>query len=156
MLYQIDPIDVLIKIIEESFVNVNEKNVNKKNIGSFFKKFDKSSKEEWFSSSSEIENYFKNTSNFDKLLNNEFDKLNILYSVVLLKDFKNDFDICILRIIKSYKKVPKEVLEPTAKLSFAAFPSLSSTAEKIHIKVPNNLEHLNEETVKLFKPTKKT
>ena len=81
--------------------------------------------------------------------------MNILYSVVLLKDFKNDFDICILRIIKSYKKVPKEVLEPTAKLSFAAFPSLSSTEERIHIKVPNNLEHLNEETVKLFKPTKK-
>ena len=86
-------------------------------------------------------------------MNNEFDKLNILYSVILLKDFKNDFDKCILNIIKSYQKIPNEVLEPTAKLSFAAFPSLKSTDNSINVEVPNNFSYLNEDTVNLYKPS---
>jgi hypothetical protein len=153
-LYEIDPIDVLVKIIEESRGNLNKENLDKNNINNFFEKFDKSSREEWFNTSSEIESYFKKSSNFDKLLNNEFDKLNILYSVILLKDFKNDFDKSILDIIRSYKKIPNEILEPTANLSFAAFPSLKSTDNSINIEVPNNLSYLNEETVNLYKPSK--
>lgn len=51
-LYKIDPIDVLQKIIKESRGYLNEGNLDKNNINTFFEKFDKSSLEEWFNISS--------------------------------------------------------------------------------------------------------
>ena len=53
-------------------------------------------------SDSEIKEYFNKDKNFNKLLNNEFDKLNVLYSVVLLKDLA--FDKSILDVIKTLIK----------------------------------------------------
>ena len=147
LFYKINPIDILIKLLE--------KNDNFKDLDKFFKQFDDSSKKEWFKSDSEIKKYFNIDKNFNKLLNNEFDKLNVLYSVVLLKDFKSSFDKSILDVIKTFNKVPKDTLIHAAELSFSSFPPLTNKNDNLHVKLPDNFYELNKNTAYLFEPSKK-
>ena len=150
--FNIDPIDVLIELIDKSASKTKNKSYT--DVGVFFEKFDKSSIDEWFNSRNEIESFFSKDDAFNKLLNNEFDKLNILYSVVLLKDFKESFDSAILDIIKSFNIIPKEVLTAASKVSFVAFPPLNIKKSFHNVHIPNNFYDLNETTAIKYKPSK--
>ena len=154
LFYKINPIDILLKLLKSNNNKMNSKNYFRK-INNFFTRFDTSSKEEWFDTRKEIENYFLKNKNFSKLVNNEFEKLNVLYSVVLLKDYKNYFDKCILEIIESYEKIPLEVLFPAAKYSFVSFPSLSEGSKKLTVSLPENFSELSKYTAEIFKPAGK-
>ncbi len=67
----------------------------------FWEKFDTASRDEWFDTDEEIEAYFAVPENFKRLLNQEFEKLHILFSVVIFKDYKSDFNFAIRDVAKS-------------------------------------------------------
>ena len=96
-------------------------------VAEFFNRFDEFSHSEWFDSAEEIENYFADGTNFQRLIDQEFDKLNILFSVILLKEYKSAFDTVIKESIASFSRVPKEVLESMSAFVWARFPSINLT-----------------------------
>jgi hypothetical protein len=122
-------------------------------IAEFFDRFDEFSHSEWFDSAEEIENYFAEHTNFQRLIDQEFDKLNILFSVILIKEYKSFFDKMIKKSIASFSSVPKEVLDSVSTFVGAMFPSINSKLKDKTVNFPENLSDLTIETVDKFIPS---
>jgi len=103
------------------FLDSSEKSDKLKN---FFKKFDVESKEEWFESKDRFLDFWRKDENFEKLENQEYDKMNIKYSILVLKEYKKDFDNIVLQTLINYK-VPKEIAKSVYNLAVAAFPEFN-------------------------------
>ena len=67
----------------------------------FWQDFDERSHSEWFDTDEEIEAYFADDKNFQRLLNQEFEKLHILFSIVIFRDYKDAFDNAMGQVAKS-------------------------------------------------------
>jgi radical SAM superfamily enzyme YgiQ (UPF0313 family) len=67
----------------------------------FWGDFDERSYDEWFDTDEEIETYFADDRNFERLMNQEFEKLHILFSIVIFRDYKTAFDRAIGEVAKS-------------------------------------------------------
>ncbi len=111
-----DPLQFLIDFLDSS-----EKSDKLKN---FFKKFDADSKEEWFESKEEFLDFWRKDKNFQKLENQEYDKMNIKYSIIALREYKKDFDDIVLKTLMSCK-VPTEIAKSVYNLAVTAFPEFN-------------------------------
>lgn len=143
--YGVNPVDALQRFLETAESSGGP-------LAAFFADFDRRSREEWFDSAEAIEARFAEPREFQRLLDQEFEKLNILFSVIALKDYKRDFDRAMKRVAQSFGAVPRAVLDPVAALSFAAFPPLGSTKRERVVEAPANLAALSPETAAGFAP----
>jgi radical SAM superfamily enzyme YgiQ (UPF0313 family) len=144
--YGVNPVDALQKLLDDAAGDAGGR------LADFFADFDRRSRDEWFDSAEAIEACFADPREFQRLLDQEFEKLNILFSVIALKDYKRDFDRAMKRIAKGFGIVPRAVLDPVAALSFAAFPPLASTKRERVVEAPGNLGDLTPETAADFAP----
>lgn len=90
----------------------------------FWAEFDRLSHSEWFDTDEEIEEYFAKDENFERLLNQEFEKLQILFSVIIFKDYKDEFDVAITDIVKSLLPNESEFIDGLMEVVKSVFPSL--------------------------------
>lgn len=150
-LYNLHPIDILKKILEFDSLKDQMPYSDFLRISDFMTRFDELSTEEWFDSEEEIEAHFGKDEEFQRLINLEFDKLNILCSVVLLKEYKASFDILLKRIIQNFKQVPVPLLDRVADFTFERFPGLESEVVESNVVLPLNIEELGKVDVYDFK-----
>ena len=137
-LYGTNPIDILISLVASD------------ELTELFADFDARSRDEWFADASAIEEYFAVPENWARLLNREFEKLNIQFSIIGLLDHKAAFDRAMMRVLKSEANIPPDILAETAKLTFALFPPMDSAPSAESITIPDNLAELNSATIGRF------
>ena len=87
--------------------------------------FDKSSKDEWFDSYEEAQKFFFDEKNFNNLINQKYEKLNVQFSIILLRDYKIIFDNVFLQTLKSFSEIPPDIIDNLSKIVFAQFPPLN-------------------------------
>jgi radical SAM superfamily enzyme YgiQ (UPF0313 family) len=151
--YGISPLDVFHGILEGAKDNCDSGNENQRMVSEFFSRFDELSQSEWFDSAEDIERYFADGANFQRLINQEFDKLNILFSVILLKEYKLAFDIAIKKSIDSFSCVPKAILDDVGTFVSELFPPMNSKLSKTTVSFPDNLTELTKESVDKYVPS---
>ena len=87
------------------------------------------------------------------MINQEFDKLNILFSVILLKEYKLAFDMAVKKSINSFSCVPKSILEDIGTFVSELFPPMNSKLSETTVSFPDNLEELTKESVDKYVPS---
>ncbi len=132
MAYGVNPVDILIKVLESSTENKNSIS------SEFWRKLDEYSQQEWFDDEKAIEHYFSKEDNFRNLISQEFEKLNIKFSIMLLRDVKTVFDKHFKDSIKILNLIPNDILNAVSEYTFAQFPSLNNDTSKITINLPEN------------------
>ena len=152
-LFGVNPIDILRRLLEVGGQASSDHSDAGEKVAAFFADFDEKSNEGWFDTSEEIEIYFNDDRSFKRLINQEFEKLNIMFSVILLRDFKPEFDTVIHGLMRSLGAIPDEILNHAATLSFASFPPLDADASEYIVTLPDNFLDLNSETVVGFVPS---
>ena len=116
--FKISQLDVIMNFL---------KNAKKdKKLIKFWKLFDKFSKNEWFNNKEEAERFFLDTKNFNNLINQKYEKLNIQFSIILLRDYKIFFDKVFLQTLISFNVMPIDYIDNLSKIVFALFPPLDS------------------------------
>ena len=131
--YGINPIDALTKLLADA------ESGRQTQLAEFFAEFDNRSAAEWFDSAQAIEQHFAEPQNFKRLLNQEFEKLNVQFSVIALRDFKPLFDAAISDILHGFGVIPPYEMEATSNLAFALFPSLRSDTPNQTIEIPSGV-----------------
>ena len=131
--YGINPIDALTKLLADA------ESGRQTQLAEFFAEFDNRSAAEWFDSAQAIEKYFAEPANFHRLLNHEFEKLNVQFSVIALRDYKPPFDAAISDILYGFGVIPPDEMEATSKLAFALFPSLRTETPNQTIEIPSGI-----------------
>jgi len=116
--YDISPVDVLIELCGDDKEGATD------DLEEFWKSFDDLSHNEWFDSPQDIETYFAEPANLDRLLNGEFEKLNILFCIIALRDFKLEFDAAFRQILGRKIGDSDKDGRDCANLTFAIFPPL--------------------------------
>ena len=137
-LYGANPIDILIALVDAD------------ELVALFADFDARSRAEWFDDVSSIEDYFAKPENWSRLLNREFEKLNIQFTIIGLRDHKPVFDRAVVRVLEANANIPARILAETAKLTFALFPPMNSAPSSESVAVPTNLGELNSATIDHF------
>ena len=148
-LYEINPIDIFDKILQYC-EQPDDLNGSGDGFTRFFSDLDEFSHEEWFDSAESIQSYFYKPENFDKLINQSFDKLNILYTVILFRDYKNNFDTAFKLAMASFKKIPEEILENVSNYTFALFPALETKNSSWKTNLKENNYSFIKKNKKLF------
>ena len=97
----------------------------------FWEKFDVASYDEWFDTDEEIEAYFDASENFNRLLNQEFEKLHIQFSVVIFRDYKDDFDAAIRGVVMSLVPGEQALVDDLMNVVSNLFPPLHSEEERL-------------------------
>ena len=92
----------------------------------FWKLFDRASKDEWFDSREEAERFFSGKKNFNNLIEQKYEKLNIQFSVIILRDYKIAFDKVLQQTMKNFNVIPHNIIDERSKIVFAEFPPLHS------------------------------
>lgn len=126
------PVDVLISILHTAAIGGSVE------IAGFFERFDEMSRDEWFDSDDEIEPHFADSTQFQRLIDQELEELNILFSVILLREAKSDFDSLIEAVIRDLGTVPETILRAAADYTFSSFPSLADDRLPAAIDLPEN------------------
>ncbi|MBT5813011.1 MAG: radical SAM protein [Opitutales bacterium] len=142
--YGINPIDVLIRLLRKVEETGDELSPEGVQLFAFFADFEKKSHGEWFDTSNDIEAYFADETNFSRLINQEFEKLNTLYTVILLKDYKSAFDSIMLQLLAEVELVPADLLRSCAEYTFALFPPLDVSQEENVLDIPEELLNIIE------------
>lgn len=123
----VNPVEVFKRILASLNPKIVENEAEHwKRIRMFFDSFDADSRGEWFDSKEAIEEFFSNSDNFDRLIDQQFDKLNILYSILALRDYKPAFDYVFAEIATTFDCIPTTTLQSCATICFNLFPSLQS------------------------------
>lgn len=134
--FGVDTVHVLQEVLKTSEFPAESSGDTGLRLAEFFEDFDRKSHEEWFQSGNEIEAYFHEEENFDRLINQEFEKLNIMFSVLLLKDYKEVFDRVIWSMLSGFREIPHDLLADYAALTFAMFPPLDARQTEQAYAVP--------------------
>ncbi len=129
----VNPLDVLVQLLREAETGADAE------MASFFARFERSSREEWFDSAEEIETYFSDPANFARLVNQEFEKLNLQFSVILLQGYKVAFDRAIARVLAGFSGMQGDDVEAAQRLTFAMFPPLGDGPAAEGVRIPGNL-----------------
>ncbi|MEE2695374.1 MAG: B12-binding domain-containing radical SAM protein [Pseudomonadota bacterium] len=129
--YECDPLQFIKAFLE----NAEKKSKNLKN---FFKEFDNESKEEWYSSKEEFFDFWQKDENFQKLENQQYEKINIKFSIEVLKEYKKDFDRTVLQILKNLP-IPKKLAKSVYDLTVKSFPEFKIKKMKIDSNFKTNL-----------------
>ena len=144
--FKINPIDLILNFMENTKKN--------KKLSLFWSLFNNSSKNEWFNSRKEAESFFSKKENFTKLVNQEYEKINIQFAIIILRDYKKTFDDVFLNTIKSYEEIPKNFIDNLSTIVFSQFPPLETGDIKIKSRVDFkdifNSEKLYENNSKIF------
>ena len=114
--YDVNQLDLILELIKNSKKN-NE-------LDKFWASFNEDSQNEWFDSKLDAEKFFTKENNFIRLINQDYEKINIQYSIIILKDYKKLFDKVFLETIKSYDSKTKIFIENLSNIIFAQFPPL--------------------------------
>jgi hypothetical protein len=146
LLYGISPIDVLSGLVRGA------EQGRYPGLAPLFAEFDRCSHEEWFDSEESMESYFAEPANFARLLNQEFEKLNIQFSVIALREYKDAFDHAIAGELARLGAVPADVMAEVARATFALFPRLGEIPPEHSIDVSANLLSLDEDSLESFQP----
>jgi len=120
----ISPVDVFIELCG----NLEGHKAN--DLASFWKSFDEFSQCEWFDSRESIETYFSDPANFKKLTGGDFEKINILYGIIAIRDFKPQFDAVFRWIFERSVSNNDENCRDFASVTFARFPPLHATPDE--------------------------
>ena len=131
MSYGVNPVDVLARLLADGESGKNSV------LAKLFADFNRSSEAEWFETADDIENHFADPVNFQRLLNQEFEKLNTQFSVIALRDFKPALDAAIADSLATFGAIPTERLDAFALLTFALFPPLNTNAPETAIEIPS-------------------
>lgn len=138
-LYGLNPLDVMRRFLDET------DRAGLGRISAFWQEFNAKSEGEWFGSAAEIESYFAEPENFSRLLNREFEKLNIAAGVLVLKDFKREFDQHMTKVALAYGVVPAAVIDAAVRLSSAMFPPLDVAVGELVVPMPVNWQGVAED-----------
>ena len=99
--FKVNQLDLILKFIENSKTN--------KELNKFWDLFNEASQNEWFDNKLEAEKFFSKEKNFKKLVNQDYEKINIQFSIVILRDYKRAFDDVFLKTIRSYDCYTKKL-----------------------------------------------
>jgi len=136
--HQLSPVDVLLELCG----GIDGDTVD--DLAEFWTSFDASSHDEWFDSAEDIEAFFADPGNFQRLTSGGFDKLNTLFSIVVLRDFKETFDTAFRKILDRENSGNDKVGSDCADLTFARFPSFREDAmERAYSVAPAALEYFD-------------
>ena len=130
--YGVNPIDIIVKVFERS------SKPEFKDSSEFWLELEKYSQQEWFENEEDIKAYFEVGNNFNRLIGQEFEKLNIKFSIILLRDVKTVFDEHFLYVIEQLNIIPQDVLNAVGDYTFAQFPPLSRDNSKLSVDLPDN------------------
>ena len=135
----VSPNDVFDGLIDVK--GIKDTNVHNR-IVEFWGAFDAASHDEWFDTDDDIESYFEVEENFEKLINQEFEKLHILFSVIIFRDYKDDFDVAIRDAAKSLLPDEGTFIDDLMEMVTTSFPSLhSENTEQLVTPSDNFLAH---------------
>lgn len=126
--HRVNPIDVLERLLSFHDTGLGDVDTREKLCG-FWRNFETASRAEWFDNEDEIERHFAGESNWRRLIGNEFDKLNIFFSIAIFRNYKSDFDRAIKAVAESFDAVPRDVLDTAAAFNFAEFPPLDDNGD---------------------------
>jgi len=143
--YGVSPITILERVLSNALTDQYAEPF------SFFEHFDALSQQEWFDTRDDIEAYFTIPENFTRLINQEFEKLNVMFSILLLRDAKQSFDALILEVIKDLNLISDGILTTVSELTFARFPPLSEDRTFLEVSVPINCSEFKIDNAAAFK-----
>jgi hypothetical protein len=130
--YGANPTDILETVLERAASPLHLETC------SFLRRLDAYSHEEWFESEQAISDFFAAEENFNQLINQDFEKLNIMFSVVLLRDVKAAFDDHFETVIRETGVIPEDVLRAVSRHSFAIYPPLDADTSAVSVDLPEN------------------
>lgn len=119
-------------------------------LGAFWASFEAASRDEWFDSEQDLRAAFADSDQFQRLINQDFEKLNIQFSVIAIRDCKHELDVMMRDILKDMDVVPEDVLEQVCQKTFATYPPLSFQDDSREIRIAVNLADLNDQTARTF------
>ena len=67
----------------------------------------------------DAEKFFSNEKNFSNLINQEYEKLNIKFSIIILRDYKISFDKVFLQTLKDFNVIPDNFINNVSKIIFS-------------------------------------
>lgn len=151
-LYGVNQVDVLATVLrvceEDPTFDVDQASLRA--VRALFRRFDEASYAEWFDSEDAIRAFFARPERFRRLLDQEFEKLNIQFTIELLRTCKEEMDKLLLAICRSFAAVPDVVLGPVAAYTFAIFPALLAEPRS-EVFLPADLIELNERTAATYR-----
>jgi hypothetical protein len=139
--YGVSPVEVFVELID-----------NVESLSAFWERFESVSYGEWYESEDDIRAHFALRENFDRLLDGEYEKLNIQFSVIALHDFKEAFDVAFLEIVKRHD-IPQSFALPAWEMTCSLFPPLQAVGVDRSIELPDGLAKLALNTSNDFVPT---
>lgn len=147
--FHINPINIILQFLTEDKLKLLDKEL-KFQIQLFFKLFDEESTQEWFDSEEHIKEYFDKEENFNKILQHKFEKLNIKFSILLLKNFKTYFDKAILKFVSNTLGRKDSLILHYSNINFKLFPAINENCIK-NISLPTNLFEINPNNLDEFR-----
>ena len=133
-----NPLDIIIEIIKYTEMNTDYMKVTYPKAYEFFMKFEEESQNEWFDTEDDIVKHFSLQSNFEKLLNQEYEKINIKFSILLLKDCKEELDQLFKEIVLTRHPDLTKRINDVSKFTFMQYPSFNEDQNCIKLKMPKN------------------
>ena len=118
-----NPLDVLLNLLDESLEHPQTQ--------PFWAAFEQASQAEWFDTEDDIRTHFNREENFQKLIAQDFDKLNIKFSVHILQAYKAAFDDAIVSAIQNQAPKASPEIKPVSATVFSRFPPLSLESSEI-------------------------
>ena len=118
-----NPLDVILSLLKET--------LSAPQTSAFWQEFESASQAEWFDTEDDIRAHFSLEPNFQKLIDQDFDKLNIKFSVRILETYKAAFDAAIIQAIQNSAETATEELNLFSPEVFSRFPSLSLECSEI-------------------------
>jgi hypothetical protein len=122
-------------------------------LGAFWAAFEQASQSEWYDSEDALRASFADPEQFQRLINQDFEKLNIQFSVIALRDCKDQFDALLQKTVQDLNLVPSAVLEQICQRTFATYPPLDFQDGERVVHVAENWADLAEETAQTFVPS---
>ena len=136
-----NPLDVLLALLDP--------HESEEEVRIFWAEFETASQSEWFDTEEDIREYFAEETNFRRLIDQEFDKLNIKFSVRILEKYKEAFDSHVLGVLRSWDSIPGEQLDQVAGVAFAMFPPLDEDRPEIVLNDVAATPHFGNDPVRL-------
>lgn len=105
-------------------------------VAEFFHRLDRFSREEWFDTPEQIETHFAQPQSRQQLLAQDLDKLNILFGILLLKDYKTAFDSAFAGLALDLLPEARAELDSILAHCFALFPPLDDGIVERVVELP--------------------
>ncbi len=105
----------------------------------FWDEFDLLSQQEWYDTTEDIEAYFARDENFNRLINLEFEKLNILFAVKVLGRYKKEFDRAMAALVMEILSDDHDLVRGVMDIVSSLFPPLDFAADEVVFDVSGDI-----------------